>query len=74
MSCGVGCRCSLDLALPWLWYRSAATAPIRPLALEPPYTASVALKRQKLEKKKEEEVNPQDVTDLLQSHDKIQLL
>ena len=37
MSCGVGCRCGSDLALLWLWRRPAATAPIRPLAWEPPY-------------------------------------
>ena len=30
-----------------LWYRLAATAPIRPLTWEPPYGAGVALKRQK---------------------------
>jgi len=31
----------------WLWYRTATTAPIRPLAWELPYTVGVALKRQK---------------------------
>ena len=30
-----------------LWYRLAAVAPIRPLAWEPPYASSVALKRKK---------------------------
>ena len=34
-------------ALLWLWRRLAATAPIRPLAWEPPYAAGGALKRQK---------------------------
>ena len=29
---GVGCRCSLDPVLPWLWPRPAAAAPIWPLA------------------------------------------
>ena len=29
----------------WLWCRPAATAPVRPLAWEPPYAAAVALKR-----------------------------
>ena len=33
MSCGVGCRNSLDLVLLWLWRRLAATAPIRPPSL-----------------------------------------
>ena len=37
MSCGVGRRLSLDLALLWLWCRPAATALIQPLAWEPPY-------------------------------------
>ena len=34
MSCGVGRKCSLDLALLWLWHRLGAVAPIRPLAWE----------------------------------------
>ena len=53
MSCGVGHRNSSDPALLWLWHRHAATAPIRPLAWEPPYATGAALKSQK--KKKEEE-------------------
>ena len=44
VSCGVGCRCSLDLALLWLWHRLAATALIQPLSWEPPYAASTPLK------------------------------
>ena len=51
MSCGLGRRYSSDLALLWLWHRLAATAPIRPLAWELPYTTSAALKRQKTKKK-----------------------
>ena len=47
MSCGVGRRCGLDPALLWLWRRLAATAPIRPLAWEPPYAEGVALKSNK---------------------------
>ena len=47
MSCGVGRRRGLDLALLWLWCRLAATALIQPLAWEPPHVAGVALKRQK---------------------------
>ena len=35
-----------------LWYRSAATVPIGPLAWEPPYAAGVALKKTKRQKKK----------------------
>ena len=39
-----------DPALLWLWHRLAASAPIGPLAWEPPY-ANVALKRQKRKEK-----------------------
>ena len=53
MTCSVGCRCSLDLVLLWLWYRSAAVALIRPLAWELPYAEGVAIKRKKKEKEKE---------------------
>ena len=52
MTCGGGRRCGSDLALLWLWRRLAATAPIRPLAWEPPYGAGSALKGQKTKKKK----------------------
>ena len=52
MSCGVGRRgCSL-LALLRLWCRTAATAPIIPLAWEPPYTSGAALKSKKKQKNK----------------------
>ena len=51
MSCGVGHRRGSDLALPWLWRQLAATAPIRPLAWEPPYAAGAALKKTKEKKK-----------------------
>ena len=37
---------SSDPMLLWLWCRPAATAPIRPLAWEPPYAMGTALKRQ----------------------------
>ena len=47
MSCGVGLRFDSDLALLWLWCRQAATAPIRPLAWEPPYATGAALKKTK---------------------------
>ena len=56
MSCGVGGRCSSDPALLLLWRRPVATAPIRPLAWEPPYAMAAAqemAKRQKNEKKRE---------------------
>ena len=53
MSCGVGHRCGLDLALLrlWLWLWPAAVK-IRPLAWELPYDASAALKRKKKKKEK----------------------
>ena len=52
MSCGVGRKHSLDLALLWLWRRPAATALIRLLAWELPYVVGVALKSKKKQKKK----------------------
>ena len=35
------------MALLWLWFGPAATAPSRPLAWEPPYAVDAALKGQK---------------------------
>ena len=52
MSCGVGRGRGSDLALLWLGCRLAAVALIRPVAWEPPYASSAALKRQKAKKKK----------------------
>ena len=45
--CSVGHRRSSDLALLWLWCRSAAAALIQPLAWELPYATGVILKRKK---------------------------
>ena len=47
VSCGVGHRWGSDLPLLWLWRRPVATAPIRPLAWEPPYTMGAALEKAK---------------------------
>ena len=47
MSCGVGQRHSLDLALLWLWCRLAAKALIQPLAWEPPHAVGTDLKKKK---------------------------
>ena len=44
VSCGVDDRHGSDLMLLWLWRRPAAVAWIRPLAWEPPYDMSAALK------------------------------
>ena len=67
MSCGVGHRRGLDLALLWLWCRPAATAPIRPLALELPYATGAALKGQNTKDKKKKNGksrHPYLITDL----------
>ena len=47
VSCGVGHRYGLDLAMLLLWCRLAATAQIRLLAWEPPYAMGTALKSKK---------------------------
>ena len=47
MSYGAGHRCSSDLALLWLWHRPEATAPVRPLAWEPPYAGGCSTKKTK---------------------------
>ena len=47
VSCGVGRRRGSDPALLWLWRRPVATAPIRPLAWEPPYAAGAAQRNSK---------------------------
>ena len=57
MSCGIGCKRSLDPALPWLWRRLVATAPIRPLAWEPPYAMGRPKKWQKRQKEKKTKQN-----------------
>ena len=51
MSCGVGRRRGLDPALLWLWRGPVATAPIRPLAWEPPYASGAAQEIAKRQKK-----------------------
>ena len=51
MSCGVGRGLGSDPELLLLWCRLATTAPIGPLAWEPPYAMGAALLRQKDEKK-----------------------
>ena len=60
MSCGIGLRCGLDLALLWLWHGLAATALIQTLAWEPPSATGAALKKKKTpppKKKSETELN-----------------
>ena len=52
VSCGVGRRCGSDPVLLWLWRRLVATAPIRPLAWEPPYASGGGPRKGKKTKKK----------------------
>ena len=54
MSCGVGHRHSLDLALLWLWCKPAAVVPIQSLAWEPPYAAGATLKSKREKEGKRE--------------------
>ena len=51
MSCGVDYRRGSDPVLLRLWCRPAATAPIQPLAWEPPYAMNAALENTKKKKK-----------------------
>ena len=60
VSCGVGCRRGSDPALLWLWRRLGATAPIPPLAWEPPFAAGAALKRQKQTNKTNKQKNEKE--------------
>ena len=55
MNCGIGCRHGSDPELLWLWRRPAATAPIGPLAWEPPYAAGAALEKTKKKKERKKE-------------------
>ena len=56
--CGVGCRCSSDLALLWLWCRPAAAAPIWPLAWKLPCAAGVAFKKKRRRRKEKRKKMP----------------
>ena len=58
MSCGVSRRCGSDLVLLWLWHRLAATAPIGPLAWEPPYAVGAAQENAKRRPKKKKKKRP----------------
>ena len=56
--CSVGRRGGLDPTLLWLWYRLAAAALIRPLAWEPPYAMSAALKSKETKQNKTKNPSP----------------
>ena len=62
MSCGVGRKRGLDPKLRWLWRRLVATAPIPPLAWEPPYAAEAVLEKRQKDKKKKEKMRDQTVS------------
>ena len=47
-----GSQTRLRSGVAWLWCRPAATAPIRPVAWEPPHAAGVALEKAERPKKK----------------------
>ena len=71
MSWDVGCTHDWDPVL--LWCRPVATAPIRPLAWEPPYAVGVAQEITKKKKKRKKNlitgmVNPWDNTTTDSSH------
>ena len=68
MSYGVGRRHSSDPTLLWLWCRLSDTAPIRPLAWEPPYAAGGAQEmpnRQKKNKTKKQQQQQQKLLPLV---------
>ena len=69
MSYGIGCRRGLDPELLWLWCRLAATAPIRPLAWEPPYASGTALKSKNKIKIKGIPIVVQQLTHLTRNHE-----
>ena len=54
MSCGVGCRRGSDPELLWLWLwrKLVTTAPIQPLAWEPPYATGAAQRNSKKKRDK----------------------
>ena len=56
----MGHRLGLDPAWLWLWCRPAATAPIRPLAWEPPYAEGVAQEKGKKIKKERKKKKTQE--------------
>ena len=58
MSCGVGRKHGLDPKLLWLWRRPGTTAPIGPLAWEPPYAMGVDQEKAKRQKQTSQPTNP----------------
>ena len=60
MSCGVDSSHGSDPVLLWLWCRLAATAPICPLAWEPPYAMGAGLKSKKKKRKQAKKRNDKE--------------
>ena len=52
MNCSVGCMCSMDPRLLWLWCRPEAISPIQSLAWNLPYAVGEAQKEKKTKKQK----------------------
>ena len=69
----IGCRCSLDPMLPWLWHRLAAAVLIQPLAQELPYAASAFVKRKhkKRTKQKKQHCPPMQVQGLATRNERV---
>ena len=65
MSCCVGHRRGSDPALLWLWHGLMATAPIRPLAWEPPYAAGAAQGKWRKDKQKQKQKQTKKTTQKL---------
>ena len=61
VSDGIGHRCGSDPMLLWLWCRLVTTAPIGPVAWEPPYAMGAALKKKTKDQKKEREREEESV-------------
>ena len=51
VSCDVGCRCSSNPTLLWLWHRLGSYNSDETPAEEPPHAAGVALEKAKRQKK-----------------------
>ena len=58
VSCGVGHRYSLDLAMLWLWHRLVAAAPDLTPSLGTSMCCWCGLKKTKKKKKKEKKMSP----------------
>ena len=63
----MGRRLGLDPVLLWLWCRLVATAPIRPLAWEPPYAAGADLEKAKRQKDKKKKIVRTSMCNLIRS-------